>query len=263
MWDGRDILDAPNLDASRFNSAQGSFSTCAYAPEVRIHHPKPGLIGHLRGILRRDLPRIRRVFLSSTKAYLPGRAPGYRIACRIREGDDNIIEGRLDIHTPLRRHFDFLSNSTVFLCCCHITLKLFTWCFFLAGDGFTASFSGTGICPGTLPTHRQAQFMSDTPIAPNLNQTPDVHLHFRPKLPFYNVLVLYHGPNARHLIFRPLRNPFVGVYLRFGQHLPGITAPDAVDIPECIRAFLIPNQVYTRYPCHISLAAVCISDFSY
>src|SRR6187402_1806542 len=81
---------------------------------------------------------------------------------------------------------------------------LFLSYFLLTGHCLTLALAGTAVGTGTLTTDRQTLTMTQTAVTGDIQQTLDIHLHFRTKGTFYLELIGNGITNGIQLIIIPL-----------------------------------------------------------
>jgi len=103
--------------------------------------------------------------------------------------------------------------------------------FLFTGNRFALAFAGSGICGGPLATHGQTFTVADTPVATNVHQPLDVHLHLGAECTF-EFVIGNDLAQAGDLFVGPVFYLFVGINPGFGQNLRGPGAPDAINVSE-------------------------------
>ena len=97
MRDRRYVFDHADLKTCRLQCTDSGFTACARALNIDFYALHAMLHSNLSRGLRSGLCCERRGLSGTTETELAGACPGYRIALRISDGYDRVVEGGLDM----------------------------------------------------------------------------------------------------------------------------------------------------------------------
>ena len=97
MGNGRNIFNQMNLQSSGLKGSQGRFSSGSGAFDVHIDGPHAMLHGLLGGIVRCHLRREGSAFSGALETLCAGTRPRHHITLFIGDGDDRVVERRLNV----------------------------------------------------------------------------------------------------------------------------------------------------------------------
>ena len=128
MRNGRDVLDHRDLQANGLQRANCRLASCTRALHVDLNALQAVLQCCSCGSFGCGLSGKRSGFSRSLKAQLTGGSPGDRVTLSVGNGNDRVVEGRLNMNSTL---FNILSLAALldnFLCCnfCHFLCHSFT-----------------------------------------------------------------------------------------------------------------------------------------
>src|SRR5699024_4228303 len=128
-------------------------------------------------------------FPGTAEAQLARAGPGYRVALGIGDGDDGVVERRLDMGGAA---LDILALAAAadhtlrtFLCHCENPSLLL-----LVGHGLPGSLAGPGIGLGALASYRKALAVAHTAVAADLDQPLHVEGHVAAQVAFHMAVVV-------------------------------------------------------------------------
>ena len=140
----------------------------------------PYSLACVAGLLGGHLSRERRALARAFEAAVAGRRPRERVSLPIRDADDRVVEGRMNVrHGVENLPFGFLANLS---CCCRgcgggrCSCHLLSLLEFL--DAATRAFARARIGPRALAAQRQAAAMPNASVATEIHQSLDVHRDF-------------------------------------------------------------------------------------
>jgi hypothetical protein len=118
--DGRDVGDGGDLEAGGLERADRLLASATRAlhedldlAHAMLHRALGGEVGGLRG-------RVWSALAGALEANEPGTPPRHDVARRVGDRDDRVVEGRLDVHVPVR-HVLPLALLAALLTLCHGT----------------------------------------------------------------------------------------------------------------------------------------------
>jgi len=119
MRDGCDVSNHRDLHTGRLQRAQSGLTTTARAFNLDTKGSNAVFLGLFRALFGRHLGCVGGGFSRPLKALLAGARPGNCVATDVGNGNDRIIEGRLDMsHSSLDILLDLLLSHC--LLGCHI-----------------------------------------------------------------------------------------------------------------------------------------------
>jgi len=125
----------------RLTAGAGAFYQHIYLAQTHIHAAASGL---LRGSLRGE----RRPFTGSLETHRAGAGGGDHVALRVRNADDGVVEGGIDVRFPL---WDSAPVSPASAGPGHLLLP--SGAASPAGDCPTRSLASAGVGPGSLAVY--------------------------------------------------------------------------------------------------------------
>src|SRR5580658_500364 len=174
VGNGRDVLDADNLDPRRGERPDGGLAARTRPPHEDVHlahavlhgAPGAGLGGQLGGEGRR--------LAGALEAHVAGRGPGQHVALGVGDGDHGVVEGALDVRDAVG---DVLAlalagptrSGSLGRLGGHLLADLL-----LAGDGLLGPLAGPGVRVGALAVDRQAAAVTHPLVAVDLHLALDV-----------------------------------------------------------------------------------------
>src|SRR5579862_8630396 len=85
------------------------------------------LLGDAACLVRGDLRGERRSLSAALEVHVAGTRPAQRVARRIGDRDDGVVEGRMDMRDSHRNVLPFLLLALLYLLSCHLVIGL--WLF--------------------------------------------------------------------------------------------------------------------------------------
>src|SRR5690348_3014604 len=177
-----------------------------------------GLAGLLGGDLRRERGRLAR----TAEARAARGRPRKRVALAVGDGDDGVVEGRVDVRDAVRD--DALDLLLGLVGGCRLGHGLGS----LLLDGLARALAGARIGPGALAAQRQATAMAQAAIAGQVHQALDRDADFAAQVALDHVLA---DLGAQRLDLRLRQVADLGVRRHAGRFadLPRTGAADAVN----------------------------------
>ena len=93
--------------------------------------------------------------------------------------------------------------------------------------------------------------MPQSPVAADIHQALDAHVHLSPQTSFNLVTVLDYASELVDLTFRQGVDPGVKIHLRLLKDLGGQTPANSVDVGEAYSNSFVPGQIYSCYACQL------------
>jgi hypothetical protein len=97
VWQGRDVFDGLDLQASGFQRGNRAFATTAWALHFDVDVFDAELTGLLGCLLSSTLAGKRRTLAASLEAGCASTGPAERIALGVGDRDHRVVEGRYDV----------------------------------------------------------------------------------------------------------------------------------------------------------------------
>ena len=112
MGNWGDGLDARHLDADVLDGPDGRLATGSGATNHYVDLADTVFHGPPGALLSRHLGGKRRRLAGPFETDVAGRGPGQGVPTLIRNGDDRVVEGTLDVNDPVRDVLPFLLTGT-------------------------------------------------------------------------------------------------------------------------------------------------------
>ncbi len=159
MRQRRHIGNAANTKTDCMQCAYSRLSAGTGTSDLHCHALDTVLLCSFRRLSRCDLCGKRRAFTRTFESCGTGTRPAQGIACGVGNGNDSIVERRVDVGYRLGYFFlYFLTCFGFSLCFCHSVVLLLHLS--------SGSFAGTRIGFGALTAYRQPASVSYASIAP-------------------------------------------------------------------------------------------------
>src|SRR6185295_11195567 len=171
-----DVFDLGDSEPDGVQRSYRRLATGARALHAHLEALDAVLFRGVAGLLGRDLSRERRALSRAFEAAIAGRGPRERVPLPIRDADDRVVEGRMNVgHGVQDLPFDLLANLRRCCCCgrgcsCHLG-----WCSSKLLDAATRAFARARIGPRALAAQRQAAAMPNSSVATEIHEALDVH----------------------------------------------------------------------------------------
>src|SRR3972149_6688309 len=187
--DGRDVRDGGHLEPGRLERADGLLTAGAGALDEDLDLPHAVLHGPPRGAVRAHGSGVRRALPRALEAGHAGAPPGDGRPARIGDGDDGVVEGRLDVDVP-RGHVLLLATPRLrdALPFGHARSDAPGLLLAPDADGLLGTATLPGIGLGALPADGQVAAMAETAIRADLLETLDVHRDPAPQVALHALL---------------------------------------------------------------------------
>src|ERR687896_213489 len=95
------------------------------------------------------------------------------------------------------------------------------------------------------------------PVGPDVYEPPDVLVDLAPEVSLDLQVLVHVGPYGADLALGQVPDLRVRIHAGLGEDLPRGRTADPVDVGEADLDPLLPGQVYTGYPRHLSPASAC------
>src|SRR5690554_3015977 len=106
MGQGRNVNDRSYIKAYILQCSDGRLPTRTGPFYKDLNLSKSEIIRHLATILRGHLRCIRRVLFRTPESHLTRRCPRNYLTCRIGDGNNDVVEGSLDMRLAYRLYFN-------------------------------------------------------------------------------------------------------------------------------------------------------------
>src|SRR5262249_5797076 len=195
----RDVLDGLDVEAGGLQRRDGRFAAGAGALDADLDLLQAELGRPLRRGLGGALGGERRALAAALEADGAGRGVAERIAVGVGDGDDGVVEGRLDVGDPpadVAPGFAFLALGHVvrfpataaarggLVLAPHLLDTL------LAGDRLARAFARAGVGARALAADRQTAAVAQAAVAADVAQPGDVLLHLAAQRTFDGVFAI-------------------------------------------------------------------------
>src|SRR5882672_1093703 len=267
----RHVFDHADVQAGRLQRADRALPARAGSLDLHLDLADAELLRLLRRALGRLLRRERGRLPRALVADRPGRRPAQRVAARIGDRDDRVVERGLDVadrlgdqllHLADRRgrrllvvRLRGLCRLRVLLLVCHSSplipstlsrrLRLL-----LARDRLPRPLPGPRVRPRPLPAHRQAAAVAAAAVALDLLQPLDVLLDHAPQRAFDHVALVHDGVDPRQLVFRDVLDLGLRIHARFLQDLIRQRLADAEDVGQGDPRLFVRRNFDAAYASH-------------
>jgi len=105
VGNGGDVGDAADLVTTRIQRTHGRLTTRAGAFDAHVQVLQAILESSLTGTLGRYLGSERGAFARTTEAGTTGGSPAQGVALTVGNGDDGVVERRVDVGNPINESF--------------------------------------------------------------------------------------------------------------------------------------------------------------
>src|SRR6185437_6268271 len=252
----RYVADGTDLDTRGGQRADGRLAARTGARHAHIDGAQTVIASCVGGILRRLLRRERRALARATEAKRTRRLPAERVALLVRDGDDGVVEARLNEHEPERNILAFPLLELLVLAglgagCRSLGSHGLFRRFLLGGNRALArAFAGAGVGVGALAADRQRAAMAQAAIALDLDQALDVQADVLAQVALDLPLGLDDVADAVQRILVERANLRVGIDIRFGENLRRARVADPKDVRESDAYLLVVRYVDSGNTCH-------------
>ena len=131
--------------------------------------------------------------------------------------------------SPVASTFTTLFDDVAFFAIIHLVLLS---CLLLVSNGLLLALSRTSVVLGALPAHRKSDTMADAPVAADIHETLDVHLHGRTKLALDLAIFGDHVTDGSDLFIVPVPDFDVVIDPAFVENSSRQVAADSIDIGQ-------------------------------
>src|SRR6185503_6899619 len=241
-----DVFDLGDSEPDRVQRAHRRLAPGARALDADLEALDAVLFRGVAGLLGRDLSRERRALARAFEAAIAGRRPRENVPLPIRDADDRVVEGRVNMgHGVEDLPFDLLANlRSNWRCGCHLgrsSSKLL--------DAAARAFARARVRPRALAAQRQAAAVPNTSVTAEIHEALDVHRDLAAQIALDGEL-RDDVAQARDLRLRQildLRGRVDGG--RLADHQRSVAA-DAEDVRERNAHVLVGRNVDACYTCH-------------
>src|SRR5690606_5216260 len=235
--DGGDVDDVGDLVTAGVQRTHRRLATRARALDADLEGLHAVVEGGLAGLLGGNLGRERGGLAGTAEARAARGRPRQRVALAVGDGDDGVVERRLDVG-------DAVGDDTLDLLP-GLGSRLVHGARSLLPDCLARALAGPGVGTGTLTAHRQAAAVTQAAVAAQVHQPLDRHADFATQVAFDRVLG-HLGANALDFRLRKVTDlRGRGDAGRLANQLrPG--PANAVDTLQAHPDMLLDRQVDTR-----------------
>jgi hypothetical protein len=121
----------------------------------------------------------------------------------------------------------------------------------LPRDGTPRSLAAARIGFGALTAGGQPSTMPQSPVAADIHQAFDAHIHLSPQTSFNLVTVLDYASELVNLTFRQGIDPGINIHPRLLKDLGRQTPANSVDVGEANSNSFVAGQIYSCYACQL------------
>src|SRR6185295_1793383 len=225
MWNRRRIADRANLDAGSLQRPYCRVAPRPRALDIHFKRPHPDFARAIGRRHRSLLGRERGSLARSFEAQRTGAGPAHDISLEIGNGDDRIVERRLNVGDSTRNNLLFFFLSDFFLGLRHQNSYLLCLCrgLFLHGHGAAArTLARAAVGLGALSTHGQTSPVTEAAVRSNFHEPLDVHGDFLAEVTFNAILLFDHFSNLVDLVVVQFTNLDVETDAGRGKDFPGL-----------------------------------------
>src|ERR687895_1841841 len=231
MRDWGHVGDGGDLEAGRLERADRLLAAAARTlhEDLDLSHPmvhgaSGGEVGGLGRGVRGTLPR-------ALEAGQAGTAPADDVPARIGDGDEGVVERRLDVRVP-DRHVLALSllSALRLLSLCHVTPGALLLAADANGALRTAALPRVGL--RSLAPGRQVAPMAHAAVRADLHEALDVHAHLAAPVALDLRAAVDHLAQPIDLVLGQVAHPRVGGDAGRAHRSRGRGGADAVDVGE-------------------------------
>src|SRR5690606_32142981 len=178
--DGGDVDDVGDLVTAGVQRTHRRLTARARALDADLEGLHAVVEGGLAGLLGGDLGRERGGLAGTAETRAARSRPRRRIALAVGDGDDGVVERRLDVG-------DAVGDDTLDLLL-GLGSRLVHWARSLLLDGLARALAGPGIGAGALTAQRQAAAVTQAAVAAQVHQSLDRHADFTAQIALDGVL---------------------------------------------------------------------------
>src|SRR5271157_2819897 len=205
------------------------------------------------------LTRKRRSLARTTEAQRTRTLPRHRVSRGIGDGDNGVVEGRLNVHQPVRNvlallllellGLAFLVRSGGSRCFGHeLCLPR---CFLLVRyRALTRTLAGAGVGVGALPADGQAAAMTIPTIRTDLDEPLDVHRDVFAQIAFDVAALLDDLTDAVDLVFIEVAHLLGGLHIGRAENALRARIPDAENVRQRDNDVLVARKIHACNTCH-------------
>src|SRR5438445_6110113 len=266
----RHILDPGDLEARRGERADRGLSARTRALHEHIYPLEAVLLRRPGCLLGRELRGERRGLAGALEAHVPGARPAEGVPLLVRDRDDRVVEGGLDVRLPVQDVLLLAALGLLRLGLGHAVRAplplLLLRDLLLAGDRLLRPLAGPGVRVGPLAADVKRPTVPDALVAPDLDLALDVLRDLPTEVTFDLEVPVDELADLEHFFLGEIAN--LGAALDRGpaHDLIGARGTDAVDVPERDIEPLVPREVDAGDPCHarspLTLAAACAAGWN-
>ena len=257
MRDGCDVSNHRDLHTGRLKRAESGLPAAAGSLDLDAQCPDTVLLGLLRAFLRRHLGRVGGGLSRPLEALLTCAGPRDGIPADVGDGDNSVIEGRLDMsNTSLDIFLDLLLSDG--LLGCHMCALLLPGRESLARDALGRTLACPSIGVGALTSYGEMATMSQPPITTDVHQHLDVLTELATKVTLDLVAALDDLSKLDGFAFAELFRLGSGIDPRLLANLARERASDSKNISQRYFDSLVTGQVHTCNSRHAPLLWVLL-----
>src|SRR5215211_6123653 len=263
--DRGDVLDADDLDAGVLDGADGGLTTGAGALHHHVDLAHAVLHGASRRGLRRELRGERRALAGTLEPHVARRGPRDGVPRLVGEGDDRVVERRLDVRRPVRDVLAFAALGTTTAgsrlghACVPFRADWLLAGLLLPGHRLLGSLARARVRARALTVDGKATAVPQALVAADLDLALDVRRDFAAEVTFDLHVAVDERPQLRDLVLGEV------AHARVGRDADAIADPlrgraaDAEDVGERDLQPLLAGDVDSRDSSQLSSPAASCS----
>src|SRR5271157_2592510 len=255
----RNVPNGTHVQTGGGECAHRRFASRSGAADPHIHATHSVITRLVGGVHCGLLSGKRRSLARTTEAQRTRTLPRHRVSRGIGDGDNGVVEGRLNVHQPVRNvlallllellGLAFLVRSGGSRCFGHeLCLPR---CFLLVRyRALTRTLAGAGVGVGALPTDGQAAAMTIPTIRTDLDEPLDVHRDVFAQIAFDVAALLDDLTDAVDLIFIEVAHLLGGLHIGRAENALRARIPDAENVRQRDNDVLVARKIHACNTCH-------------
>src|SRR5205085_948810 len=258
----RHVLDAEDLEPGSLQRADRRLAAGARPLHEDLDLLQPVLHALARTGIRGHLCGERRRLARALETGGAGGLPRDHVAVLVRQRDDRVIEGRLDVRLA---DGDVLLDAAARATTCrlsprrgHLGLRRRL---LAAADGLLRPLACTGVRARALAVHGKPATMADTPVRADLREPLDRLRALAAQIAFDLEILVDVLAKTRDLLVREVADLRVRIEAERGRHLLRARLADPVDVGQPDLEPLLVGEIYSGDACHSATPAfACVAD---
>ena len=248
----RNVANGANIDTGRRECANRGLTAGARTGDAHIDRAEAVIARRIGRTNRRLLRRKRSTLARAAEAERTRALPAQRVARLVRDGDDGVVEARLDEHQAERNVLPLALLELLVLAdapCAGASADSVSspWLFrrfLLTGDSALAwALARASVGVGALAANRKRAAMAQTTVGLDLDQALDVERNVLAEVAFDLAFLLDHVTNAVELVLVERANLQHGIDIGFVKDLRRARVADAKDVREADAYLLVIRYV--------------------